>query len=143
MSATRVQPVAAGHVVSPDATPANQASVEASCSVTLRPFLPVRAAWVCCAISSETRTAYGSDVRRKARARPVAAHQSRIASRAAGGTSASGSMGSATRPRYDRAARCGLQASQQPHGVHVVGFQGKVQSSTGCGALGVVTVLPA
>lgn len=41
--------------------------------------LAARAACVCCAITSETRTAHGSLVRRKARSRPFVAYQSRTA----------------------------------------------------------------
>jgi hypothetical protein len=43
-----------------------------------------RSAWVCWAIASETSTAYGSRVRRKASVRPFAWYQSRIASRTSG-----------------------------------------------------------
>ena len=47
---------------------------------------PARAAWVCWAIASETRTAYGSLVRRNGSGRPCSAYQARMASRAAGGS---------------------------------------------------------
>ncbi len=43
-----------------------------------------RAAWVCWAIASETRIAYGSLVRRNASGRPCSAYQPRIAAVACG-----------------------------------------------------------
>ena len=49
-------------------------------------YAAARAAWVCWAIASDTRIAYGSRVRRNASGRPCSAYQARIASRASGGT---------------------------------------------------------
>ena len=47
---------------------------------------PARAAWVCWAIASETRIAYGSVVCAERQAPAVGGYQARIASRAAGST---------------------------------------------------------
>ena len=56
-------------------------------------YSAARDAWVCWAIASDTRIAYGSLVRRNASGRPLAAYQARTAARASGGSGAAGTAG--------------------------------------------------
>src|SRR5688500_18509893 len=62
----------AGDAAASAAGVGNSAMKRVQCSAAL-------AAWVCWAMTSETRTAHGSVVLRKARSRPFAAYQSRTA----------------------------------------------------------------
>src|SRR6187397_2634869 len=69
-----------------------------------------RDAWVCWAMTSETSTDHGSEVRRKARARAFAAYQPRTADciRATSAAAGPAPTASVTCLRYRGAIRCGL-----------------------------------
>src|SRR5689334_7676765 len=79
-------------------------------SINLIHAAAARAAWVCCAMTSETSTDQGSALRRKARSRALAAYQSStadcIAARSAGPGPAAAAR--VTLVRYRGAIRCGL-----------------------------------